>query len=338
MMFMEAINKQPLVSVPVITYNSAKYVLETLESIKAQTYKNIELIISDDCSIDDTVELCQKWVEQNKERFVHTQIITSETNTGISANLNRAEAACQGEWVKGIAGDDLLMPNCVENCVRYIDNNQDVVYLFSRMEAFGASSEECQKWDALFNYDLFSLTSEQLLYHLIFCGNGIPAPALFYKRTVSNVKNDERIPLLEDWPKWINLVKNGEKFYFIDKVLVKYRLVGISTRGRSSLRYYQSERLFRFYYLYPEWKKVDGDAAINKIVDEECDVYKMLIETESEEQTKIHSERNMYKDLYLRYLRQYNQVMNSKAYKLGKFFIRPFHFVKNIQKMLFVHK
>ena len=79
-------NNQPLVSVPVITYNSSKFVLETLESIKAQTYQNIELIISDDCSTDNTVELCQKWVEENKERFVRTQIITSDLNTGVSAN------------------------------------------------------------------------------------------------------------------------------------------------------------------------------------------------------------------------------------------------------------
>ena len=110
-------NNQPLVSVLVITYNSAKFVLETLESIKAQTYQNIELIISDDCSTDNIVELCQKWVEENKERFVRTQIITSDLNTGVSANGNRGRDACQGEWIKGIAGDDLLMPNCVEDCV-----------------------------------------------------------------------------------------------------------------------------------------------------------------------------------------------------------------------------
>lgn len=331
------VNNQPLVSVPVITYNSSKFVLETLESIKAQTYQNIELIISDDCSTDNTVELCRKWIEENKARFFHTQIITSEMNTGTSANLNRAEAACQGEWVKGIAGDDLLLPNCVESCVQYIDNNKDVVYLFSRLEAFGASEEECEKWDSLFNYDLFSLTSEQLLHHLIFCGNGIPAPTLFYKRTINNVKNDERIPLLEDWPKWINLIRIGATFHFLNEVLVRYRLVGISTRGRSSQRYYQSERLFRFYYLYPEWKKVDEDVAVKRIVDEECEIYKMLLESEIEEQTKIHQERNLYKDLYVRYLKQYNQVLNSKAYKLGKFFRHPFSFVRNVQNILLKH-
>lgn len=73
--------KNPLVSIIVITYNSAKYVLETLESAKAQTYQNIKLIVSDDCSTDNKIEICRKWLEKNKGRFVRTELITVEQNT-----------------------------------------------------------------------------------------------------------------------------------------------------------------------------------------------------------------------------------------------------------------
>ena len=79
----------PLVSIIVITYNSSKYVLETLESAYNQTYQNIELIISDDCSTDDTVEVCKKWVDEHKDRFVRSEIITTPVNTGIPVNCNR---------------------------------------------------------------------------------------------------------------------------------------------------------------------------------------------------------------------------------------------------------
>ena len=109
----DTLEKQPLVSIIVITYNSSKYVLETLESAKAQTYQNIELIVSDDCSIDNTVEICREWIENNKERFVRTELITAEKNTGIPANCNRGVKAAQGEWVKLIAGDDILYNNCI---------------------------------------------------------------------------------------------------------------------------------------------------------------------------------------------------------------------------------
>ena len=56
-----------LVSVCVLAYNSSKYILETLNSIKNQTYDTIELIISDDCSTDDTVALCTQWINRNFE-------------------------------------------------------------------------------------------------------------------------------------------------------------------------------------------------------------------------------------------------------------------------------
>ena len=89
-------NGYPLVSVFVVSYNAADYICETLESIKAQTYQNIELIVSDDHSSDQTVELANEWIESNKERFVRTELITVDHNTGVSANYNRAIRACRG--------------------------------------------------------------------------------------------------------------------------------------------------------------------------------------------------------------------------------------------------
>ena len=79
----------PLVSIVLITYNSSKYILETLESVKNQVWENIELIISDDGSTDDTTTICSNWLEENKERFQNVQLITVAKNTGIPSNCNR---------------------------------------------------------------------------------------------------------------------------------------------------------------------------------------------------------------------------------------------------------
>ena len=62
------------VTVNVLTYNSSKYVLETLESIKTQTYQPLILHICDDCSTDDTVKICKKWIGENSDRFIKTKI------------------------------------------------------------------------------------------------------------------------------------------------------------------------------------------------------------------------------------------------------------------------
>ena len=97
-----------LVSVIVVVYNSSKTVLETLESIKNQTYKNIELVITDDASSDNTIEIVTEWGEKNRNYFNNFLVLKTEKNTGVSANVARGIQASKGEYYKDIAGDDLL--------------------------------------------------------------------------------------------------------------------------------------------------------------------------------------------------------------------------------------
>ena len=293
-----------MVSVCVITYNSSKTVIETLESIKAQTYPNMELIISDDGSKDDTVAVCREWMALNKERFVRTEIVAVEKNTGVAGNCNRAEKACKGEWIKPIAGDDVLLPDCIQEYMGYVAAHPDTVYLFSKQKAFGADVEYCQKVDGYFDYSFYCLAPEVQLHRLLFEGNCLPAPTAFYRKNEVQelgLKYDERIPLLEDWPRWINLLRAGVKFHFIDKVLVKYRVGGISTEKWKSVRAYESGRLMCFYYQYPDWYKEDPEKAVARVVKDEMEIYKYLLESE----------------------KQLNQIRQSTAYRLGKMILHP---------------
>lgn len=299
----------PLVSITLVTYNSAATIIEALESVKAQTYSNLELIISDDCSTDNTVSVCREWVEKNKERFARVELITAEKNTGTAGNLNRAEALCQGEWVKFLAGDDILLPTCVQDCMDYVAEHPDTIYLFGKQKAFGVSEERCKKIDAVFDYTFFNLTQEQQLHRLVFDGNCVPATTLFYNRVADQkvgIKNDERIPLLEDWPKWINLLRAGVKLHFVDKMLVEYRVGGVSTMPRLNPNMYRSSRLFCFLYQYPEWCEENQDKAVERVVRDEMEIYQYLVDTN------------------IRLM----QLESSKAYRLGKFLLTPFRWMK----------
>lgn len=325
-------NNQPLVSVPVITYNSSKTVVETLDSIYAQTYPNIELIVSDDCSQDNIVEIVREWIDKHKERFVRTELITADKNTGISANLNRAEAACQGEWVKSIAGDDLLMPNCIMDCVDYVLEKPETIFLFGKYEVFSENQVWADSINQGLDFSFFNKTREEQLHILLFDGNKICAPTLFYNRLRAKeleVCNDVRIPQLEDYPKWINLLKKGVRFHFIDKQIVLYRIgMGISTNVRQSLQYYKSNRLMHYYYLYPEWYQENADKAIERSVEEECSVYARLLEIESKGTAEIRNERDLLRveNEYLKH--QLASRTNSKAYRLGRFLLHPFDLFK----------
>ncbi len=263
--------KRSLVSIAVVTYNSSKTVIETLDSIYNQTYSNIELIISDDCSKDDTVAICRKWLDEHAKQFVRTEILTVEQNTGVSANVNRAEAACYGVWIKGIAGDDILLPNCIQTYMDYVTEHPEAVSVFSKMIAFRGDGEERQIVPLPLQYEFFNWSIEEQYRFLIFEQNHVPAPAAFYNRKKVQelgITNDERIPMMEDWPKWVNYLKKGVRFDFINEELVMYRQseASISTSSVRSKAYIQSLALFYLYYQHEEFWKVDKLLSTKKYI------------------------------------------------------------------------
>lgn len=255
---------RPLVSVNVLMYNSSRYIIETLESIKAQTYQNIELIMSDDKSTDNTVQICEDWISRNKYRFVSYKILVPEHNTGQSGNYNRAFNAGTGEWVKEIDGDDLLMPDCIQDFVDYVQSNPESKYIFGKVQLIG-DKDTLQLYHNPFDYTFFSLSPHRQLQILLSDNNCIPSPGAFYNRRLIKeigFECDERIPLLEDWPKWINLLNKGVAFSFLDKDVAFYRVGnGISTSAMST-NYYGSYTLFVLLYKVPYWNQMNDTRAI----------------------------------------------------------------------------
>lgn len=247
-----------LVSITIETYNSSETILETLDSIYNQTYQNIELIIGDDCSKDDTIAVCREWIQKHAKRFVRTEIITVEHNTGVSANCNRVWLAAKGEWVKDFAGDDIMLPNCVADMVEYAQSHPEYACIFSKLEAFGRTKEENEEYlNRVFHFDFFEKSLQEQLEYMQMGGNCIPAPTTFFNRKVIledlGIRADERIPMVEDAPLWINMLKKGVRFGFVDKVEVKYRLSdeSISTTHEPSLKARQSAALQYIYYRFP---------------------------------------------------------------------------------------
>lgn len=116
-------NKE-LVSVLISSYNHEKYIKETLNSIIKQTYKNIELLVIDDGSKDQTYERILEMESALRERFVRVHIEKQE-NMGVSRTTYKLVKLSKGEYIYVIASDDALMPNAVEVCANYLINNPD---------------------------------------------------------------------------------------------------------------------------------------------------------------------------------------------------------------------
>ena len=101
-------NQSPLVSICIPTYNGEKYIKECINSAINQTYKNIEIIISDDNSQDDTIDISKTILEKNNIVF---KIITNKSSSGVADNWNNAIMNTTGKFIKMIFQDDYLYPH-----------------------------------------------------------------------------------------------------------------------------------------------------------------------------------------------------------------------------------
>ena len=226
--------KCPLVSVFVVTYNSEPYIIETLESVKNQTYDKIELIVSDDCSTDGTVDLVKQWIENNPNRFLRTEVVTIDENKGIPANYNRAVNACQGEWLKMLDGDDLLLPTCIEDNIKFIQDNKNAEVVFSDCIKFKTSGEIIGRvFDERF-IRFFEMDAESQLKELL-ASNILPSQTCFIKAQIlKDYPYEERYYFLEDAPKWIQLTSNGIKIFGFSDATAKYRIGESTMRSRET--------------------------------------------------------------------------------------------------------
>lgn len=120
----------PLASVCIPAYNNAAYISETIESVLKQTYENLELVICDDQSKDDTVKV----IETFKDPRI--RLIKNEKNLGMSGNWNNCLSHCKGEFIKLICADDVLAPEALEKEVQALIDHPSVVFSESDTRLF----------------------------------------------------------------------------------------------------------------------------------------------------------------------------------------------------------
>ncbi len=305
--------RQPLVSVAIVAYNASSTIIEALDSVFAQTYPNIELVIADDCSTDNTAILCNKWIETHKGRFSDCRVISNSKNMGLSYNYNIAYDNCKAKWIKELDADDALLPNCISDCIDYVSTHDNVVLLFAKVAPADNISEETAK--RIFDYSIFNLPEDELLRRT-YLKNQIPAQTVFlnvFEMRKLGLKIDETIEMIEDHPLWINAMRMGVRLHFLDKEIVKYRVSESSISNYLvSLRYYRSLLQLYITYLHDEQFKMDHDKAA-----------KLLYDTQV----------SIYGSLYQAYLIEKNKT-NSIAFKLGCYILSPYRGVKKILKKI----
>lgn len=242
------INKQQntieVVTVAVITYHSAVTVLETLDSIVNQTYgpENIELIISDDGSKDNTVQVIDQWLAKYQSRFYNVSFLANAVNGGISKNCNVAWKAATSKWIKTIAGDDFLLSDCLVDNMSFVEEhkNEDVAVVFSKMQPFTEDGFGNKIYRSIFpsiiEMKFFSLSAaEQFEYLQVQAIGGAPTALINRDILIKTGFSDERFSMMEDFPLWFKITKAGFRLHFMNRLTVCYRIGDSVSKSKTKL-------------------------------------------------------------------------------------------------------
>lgn len=211
---------EPAVSVLVTTFNHARYVVEALESLRGQTSRDFEVIITDDASTDGCADVIADWLACTG---FAAQFIRNPVNRGICANRNTALARARGIFVCSLSGDDAYAADRIERqlaCFRALGD--DVCAVYSDMSMVDADGRPLA--GSFLQVMLAGREPPQGdLFERLLSGNFLPAPAMMVRRSaIADVGFYDEALFYEDLDMWLRLSFRF-RFVFLPGLLVRYR-------------------------------------------------------------------------------------------------------------------
>ncbi len=128
---------QPFVTIICSCFNHQDFVVKTLNSVKEQIYQNIELIVVDDGSKDNSVSVIKDWLLENPT----VRLIENKENLGLTKSFNNAMTFATGAYYMDLAADDILLPNCVDELVKAHLANPEIGIVFSNAETIDSEDQ-----------------------------------------------------------------------------------------------------------------------------------------------------------------------------------------------------
>lgn len=193
--------KNPLVSVVIPTYNREKTILKSVESVLSQTYKNIEAIVVDDCSIDETKNILEK-IDDARLRYFRL-----EKNSGACAARNKGVEMAKGDFISFNDSDDVFLPEKIERQLVFLQESGADIAL-CRMKCF----DEANNFLHFFPKD--EIVQGELTYEDLLAYNSCSTQTLFGKaECFKSVPFDGDMPRLQDWDEILRLSEKYKIFY-----------------------------------------------------------------------------------------------------------------------------
>lgn len=229
-------SESPLVSVVIPCYNHQQFVHDSIQSVINQSYKNIELIIIDDGSKDDSVVKIREMVESCANRFVRFEF-RSRPNKGLSATLNEALEWANGEYFSPLASDDIALPHKTRFLVDKIHDSKYAV-VFGNTKQIGnivGVEEKLEQNEHTFKDILMQKT--------------LPAApaALMKTQEIINIGGYLEGIKLEDWYMWLKLTEKSKIIISFNEVVCLYRMHDTNTINDINHMHLAREQVIQIY-------------------------------------------------------------------------------------------
>lgn len=190
-------------------YNGEKYLAEAIESILNQTYKNFELIIINDGSKDNSVEIIKNYMKQDNRI-----VLIDRENKGLPYSLNEGISVAKGEYIARMDADDISLPTRFEKQVDYMQKNElDVCGSYIKL--FGDNRKE----QVIKN----PITNEDIRFSLLFFSCLAHPTVVFKKEVFDKVKYNVDYKVAQDYQLWCDIANANFKIGNIPEVLLNYR-------------------------------------------------------------------------------------------------------------------
>lgn len=249
--------KTGLVSICIPTFNGAQFLEETLLSVNYQTYTNIEIIISDDGSGDNSLLIVEEYIK----RCPFPVFVYNHTPCGIGANWNNCISKSNGEYIKFLFQDDLLMPDCIRKMMVVLDENKELGMVACRRSIINENKESTWALDWFSKYkdlqeklklpvEKVNILGKEIFKHREFCKDpynkiGEPTSVMFSKRIIDKTglfRTDlNQILDLEFYYRVIKFYKIA----IINENLVEFRLHSGQASQNKGIDYRTEYNLFR---------------------------------------------------------------------------------------------
>lgn len=207
------INKS-LVSIAIPCYNHADFIQESILSVIDQDYTDIELIIIDDGSTDNSVLKIQELISVCRERFIRFEF-RHRSNKGVGETLNEMLDWCGGQYFAALASDDLIKVNKTTIQVNYLNSHDDVMGVFGGIEILHNDGKTVEEVSGECRYSF-----NEILLH----SHNLPAPTQLLRMSkVKEVGGFRKDLIIEDWSMWLLMTQDGGYLVYLNELFASYR-------------------------------------------------------------------------------------------------------------------